>query len=91
MRSGSALEHHCAPLNVFKADSDAFEAPRERALVERKNRSRKGIGGLTTVLLDVSRQAAARLYRQNWDGCAALWIQSYRLKRARRLSHGAKP
>jgi hypothetical protein len=41
-------------------------------------------------VIDIQRKDAAQLYRQNWDGCRALWIQDYRLKKALRLSRKEK-
>ena len=33
---------------------------------------------------DVPRRGAAKMYRQNWDGCRDLWKQSYRQRKDQR-------
>jgi hypothetical protein len=34
--------------------------------------------GQTSVVMDIPRQGAAKMYRANWDGCRDLWKASYR-------------
>jgi hypothetical protein len=41
-------------------------------------------------VIGIGASGAADLYRQNWEGCRALWTQSYRQKKAQRLSQSAK-
>jgi hypothetical protein len=35
---------------------------------------------------DVPRKGAAKLYRQNWEGCRDLWKENYRQMKERRTT-----
>jgi hypothetical protein len=66
----------------------------------KRNRERVELGntlGRTMFLsmhhsvLDAKRKSVAQNYRENLDGCRALWTQRYRQKKALRLSQIDKP
>ena len=40
--------------------------------------------GKSQVVMDIPRKGAAKLYRQNWDGCRDLWKSNYRGMKERR-------
>lgn len=52
---------------------------------------RTSLQSLHHSLIDVQRISAAKLYRENWDGCRALWVQDYRLRKAWRLHRSEQP
>jgi hypothetical protein len=52
---------------------------------EKGQLGRVWMSGRSQEMADVSRNAAAHLYRIDWDGCRTLWKTVYRRRRERGL------
>jgi hypothetical protein len=66
--------------SYFKWQDIPVEVRREWVKV-RNVAARTWLRGKTTLLGDVSLRQAARLYRENWDGCRDLWKENYRRRK----------
>ena len=42
--------------------------------------------GQHQVIMDVPRKGAAKMFRENWDGCRDLWKSDYRRRKERRMT-----
>lgn len=79
------------PIGLIRKGARFMDEPKNREsweeLQERLDdpfRMYGAMAGKTQVVMDIPRKGAAKMFRNNWDGCRDIWKESYRQRKEKR-------